>query len=69
MTMDTPQYDVKVKDEASWLGVSVAVGGLLGAVLVASDVDAQVATAAATLATALTRTLGGLLLSKIGGTS
>jgi nitrate/nitrite transporter NarK len=65
--MNTPEYAVKPKDEAGWLGVSIAVGGLTGAVLVAADVDAAVATAAATLATALARTVGGVLLSKLGG--
>jgi len=55
-------YNFKLGAEASWAGVSVAVGGLIGAILVAVGIDEGVTAAAVTLTTALVRGILGALI-------
>ena len=42
------QYKVKAKDEAAWVGIGTAAGGLVGAILILFGVESTAAVAVAT---------------------
>lgn len=56
------EYELKPGPEAGWAGVIIALSVLVGAVLSAANVDAEIVTAAVGLIAALARPLIGLLL-------
>ena len=60
--MNLPTYDTEVKAEAAWIAVGTAAGSLVGAVLVALDVDAGITAAAASLTAGLVRLIIGYVL-------
>jgi hypothetical protein len=57
-----PTYDVKMKEEVSWAAVAGAGGTLIGTILVAFNVDANIVAAAVAFSTVALRFVGGLLL-------